>query len=369
MDFDFSDEDYTVKDAARRLLAAQSPPAAVRRVLDGQVLYLEPLWREIGALGWPAAAIPVDFGGIGLGHLALCCIAEELGRALAPVPMSSSIYLAAEAIVAFGTDAQKRALLPRLADGTTIGTFAVAEGGAADESGIAVTFRADGLRGSKTPVPDGSFADLAIVAARGPAGVGLYIADLRDPSVTRVPVDTLDPTRPHAALTFAATPAEPLGAPGTGWANLCTVRNRAAVLIAFEQVGIADACLAAAIAYAQQRRAYGRPIGSFQAIKHKLADVYVKNELARANAFYAAWALDRDAPELPGAAAAAHLAASDAALFAARESLQTHGGIGFTWDMDCHLYVRRAGLLALTLGGSAQWERQLVEELKAGRIS
>ncbi len=204
------------------------------------------------------------------------------------------------------------------------------------------------FRGTKLPVPDGDVADFAIVAARAadgtPAGVSLYLADLGSGGVTRTPVATVDPTRSHARITFEGAAAEPLGAAGAGWPLVERLLDRAAVLVAFEQVGGAQAALEMASDYALGRFAFGRPIGSFQAIKHKLADMYVAVELARSNAYYAAWALSTKAAELPVAAAAARVAASEAFFHAAKENIQTHGGMGFTWEFDCHLYYRRAKL-------------------------
>jgi alkylation response protein AidB-like acyl-CoA dehydrogenase len=169
----------------------------------------------------------------------------------------------------------------------------------------------------------------------------------------------------HGRITFNGAAAEPLGAPGEGLALVHRLFERAAILFAFEQVGGAQASLDMAKAYALERYAFGRPIGSFQAIKHKLVDVYVATELARSNAYYGAWALSKDAPELPVAAAAARVSASEAFYLAAKENIQTHGGMGFTWEFDCHLYYRRAKLLSLTLGSTREWKDRLVTLLEA----
>jgi alkylation response protein AidB-like acyl-CoA dehydrogenase len=188
--------------------------------------------------------------------------------------------------------------------------------------------------------------------ARGLAAAGVHPETLQ----------TLDPTREQVKLTFENVPAEIL--PGDGWPALERVLERAAVLTAFEQVGLAQACLDMAVAFAMERHAFGRPIGSFQAIKHKLADVYVATELARSNAYFGAWALGAEAADLPLAAASARVSATEAAWFAAKENIQTHGGIGFTWEMDCHLYYRRAKLLALTLGSAPWWKDRVVSALE-----
>ncbi|MDQ2801550.1 MAG: acyl-CoA dehydrogenase, partial [Pseudomonadota bacterium] len=293
---------------------------------------------------------------------------------VAPVPFASTIYLAAEAVQAAGSEQQKREYLPRIARGELIATLALAEGPGEPsfelgrggmQTGARATDADKGrLSGSKWPVPDGSIAELAVVAARETAGVSLFLVDLGHGTVRRETLKTVDPTRDHAKLVFDDVPATRLGQPGQGAPILARVLDRAAVLFAFEQVGGASACLEAATSYAKERFAFGRPIGSFQAIKHNLADMYVALELARSNAYYGAWALGADAAELPLAAATARVSASKAFSFAAEENIQTHGGIGFTWDMDCHLFYRRAKLLALTIGSPRHWKHRVVSGLE-----
>ena len=366
MNFDFSDEAKLLRDEAGRLLRAESSPAAVRRVLEGAAPYDAALWQRIAGLQWLGSQVPEALGVAGLGYEGLCVLAEQVGRFLAPVPFASSVYLATEAILLAGSEEQKRRLLPDLASGKRIGTLALAEGpGNPHPSGIRAAVTRGKLSGVKFPVPDGSIAHLAVAAAREEGGgIGLYVVELAGAGVARRTLKTVDPTRDHARLEFQAAPAEPLGRPGTGWDALRRVLDRAAVLVAFEQVGGAQACLDMARAYAMERYAFGRPIGSFQAIKHKLADVYIAVELARSNAMYGAWALAADGPELPVAAAAARVSATDAFHLAAKENIQTHGGMGFTWESDCHLYYRRAKHLALTLGSAPYWKDRLISELE-----
>jgi alkylation response protein AidB-like acyl-CoA dehydrogenase len=366
MNFDFSDDLKLLKDEARKFLDDKASPATVRRILEGPDGYDRALWAEMAAMGWTGSSIPEAHGGAGLGALGLCVLAEEIGRSLAPVPFASTLYFAAEALMAGGSDAQQAAWLPRIARGEAIGTFALAEGpGKATPKRIRTTFRNGVLNGEKLPVPDGMAADLAVVVAQTERGVGLVLADLSHPGVTRAHIDTLDESRKQARLAFKDVPAELLGAPGDGERLLATVEQRAAILLAFEQVGGAQRCLEMARDYALERYAFGRPIGSFQAIKHKLADVYVATELARSNAYYGAWALSKNAPQLAVAAATARVSANEAFWLASKENIQVHGGMGYTWAFDCHLYYRRAKSLAVANGSTRLWKERLVAELES----
>lgn len=371
MNFDFSDEQNMLRDQARRFLDDHASRKAVRAVLEDEAIpYDRDLWKGMAELGWTGATIPEEYGGAGLSYEDLCVIAEELGRSLAPTPISSSLYLATEALLQAGSEDQKQAWLPRLAMGEVIGCFALAEGvGAPTPKSIKAAVKDGQVSGSKIPVADGDVADIAVVLARGDGGLSLYLVDLSGKGVSREPVETIDPTRSHARLTFDRAPCEPIGKQGKGWEIAEAVLDRAAILMAFEQVGGAQACLDMAAEHAKNRYAFGRPIGSFQAIKHKLADIYIATELARANAYYGAWALTANAADLPVAAAAARVAASEAFNHAAREGLQTHGGMGFTWEFDCHLFYRRAKLLSLALGGERRWKDRLVGQLEKRNLA
>jgi acyl-CoA dehydrogenase len=364
MNFDFPDELKQLRDEARRFLSERCPTSVPRRILEGPEPYDRALWQAMAEMGWTGAAIPEEYGGAGLGHLAICVLAEELGHAVAPVPFSSSVYLATEAIQLFGSDAQKRQYLPKLAAGETIGTFAMAERpGPADPRKLTAHVVDGKLSGMKLAVPDGDVADFAVVAVHGGNASWLHLVDLGSPGVARETVTTIDPTRSHARIVFDKAAAEPL--PGSeGADSVRRLLDRAAVMLAFEQVGCAQAALEMARDYARERYAFGRPIGSFQAIKHKLADIYIAVELARSNAYYGAWALHSDAAELPIAASVARIAACDAGWLASKENIQTHGGMGFTWQMDCQFYYRRAKLHALALGGTREWKHRLIAELR-----
>ena len=368
MNFDFSPDQKALRDQARKFLAEHASSVRVRRILDTDEPYDRALWRGVAEMGWTGTAIPEAHGGAGFGYLELCVIAEELGRSVAPIPFSSTVYLATEALLLAGSEAQKRKWLPRIARGHAVGCLALAEGSGRQAPSAFTTRAAAGwISGTKAPVADGDVADLAIVAARahGATDLSLFLVDLDAPGVVRTSLPTVDPTRSHARLVFDGAVAEPLGAPGAGPALLERMLDRAAVLVAFEQVGGAQAALDMAREYAMGRFAFGRPIASFQAIKHKLVDMYVDVELARSNAYYAAWALSTDAAELPVAAAAARVSATEAYFHAAKENIQTHGGMGFTWEFDCHLHYRRATLTGLGLGSARRWKDLLITRLEA----
>jgi len=370
MNFDFSDDQKQLRDQARKFLAEKCPPKAVRTVLDGKEPYDRELWKGLAEMGFLGVAIPEVYGGAGAGHLELCVISEEMGRALAPVPFSSTVYLAAEAILLAGSEAQKQKWLPAIAAGEAIGTLALFEGkGNPSPQGIKLSAVGGSLNGVKKPVPDGAIADFAIVVARTGPGeretdIALFLVDLKAGGVEAKTLTNLDPSRGQAELTFKNCKAEPLGAAKQDWAILTQVLDRAAVLMAFEQVGGADRALEMGRDYALDRIAFGRPIGSFQAVKHLLADMYVSATLARSNCYYGAWALSTNASELPEAAAAARISATQAFQHCAKNNIQVHGGMGFTWEFDCHMYYRRANATALGLGSLSYWEDQLIDRMR-----
>jgi alkylation response protein AidB-like acyl-CoA dehydrogenase len=370
MNFDFSDDQKQLRDQARKFLTEKCSPKAVRVVLDGKAPYDRELWKGLAEMGFLGVAIPEEFGGAGAGHLELCVIAEEMGRANAPVPFSSTVYLAAEALLIAGSDAQKKKWLPAIASGEAIGTLALFEGkGNPSPKNIKLAAAGGMLNGVKKPVADGAIANFAVVAARtGASGrdsdISLFLVDLKAGGVEVKSLTNLDPTRGQAEITFRDCRAEPLGAAGEGWSILTQVLDRAAVLSAFEQVGGSDRALEMGRDYALDRIAFGRQIGSFQAVKHMLADMYVSATLARSNSYYGAWALSTNASELPEAAAAARISATQAFQHCAKNNIQVHGGMGFTWEFDCHMYYRRANAMALGLGSLSYWEDQLIDRMR-----
>ena len=361
MNFDFSDDQKLLKEQVRKFLTDKCPTRVVRRVLDGTETHAEEVWKGLVELGVPGVGIPEEYGGLGLTPLELCVVAEEIGRAAAPVPFDTSVVLATEAIKLAGSEAQKKKWLPLLASGEAVGTLAVAEGPQAPKPrNVTTTFGNGYLNGRKVPVADGEAATFAVVMAK----TSLVLVDLAQAAVTRKRVETIDPARKHAELTFNGASAELLGGEGEGWRLLERLHDAAAVYFAFAQVGGAEAAMWMARDYALQRFAFGRLIGSYQAIKHKLADCYVKLELARSNAYYGAMMLTEGGADLPLAAAAARIAATEAYDFAAKENIQTHGGIGFTWEADTQFHYRRSRVMALSIGGPMAWKDKLVTRLE-----
>ena len=376
MNFDFSDDQKLLQEQARKFLTDKCSRKLVRSVLDNNKnQYSKELWQEVVNMGWTATAIPEEYGGLGLGMLELCVIAEELGRSLAPIPFSSSIYIFAEFLKAYGSEDQKKQYLPKIASGELIGSFAFPETkGTPRTNNINSKVENDKLSGKKLPVNDGQVADVLIVAANSDNNqnhnsLSLYIVETNQAGVEEKLLDTLDPTRPSSQIEFSNVACSVLGEKGEGWSMIQNILNRAAVLFAFEQVGGAQVALDEAKKYSIERYAFGKPIGSFQALKHKMADMYVKNELAKSNAYYGAWALSTDSMELPVAAAGARVSATEAFHYASKENIQIHGGVGFTWEYDCHLFYRRSKLLSLNLGSIRKRKENLISNLEKRNIT
>jgi alkylation response protein AidB-like acyl-CoA dehydrogenase len=376
MNFDFSDDQKLLKDQARKFLTDKCSRQVVRSVLDNsENQYSKELWQEVVNMGWTATAIPEEYGGLGLGMLELCVIAEELGRSLAPIPFSSSIYIFAEFLKAYGSEEQKQQYLPKIASGELIGSFAFPETkGTPRINNINSKVENNKLSGKKLPVNDGQVADILIVAANSDNNqnhnsLSLYIVETNQNGISKKLLDTLDPTRPSSEVNFKDADCISLGDKGEGWTMIQNILNRAAILFAFEQVGGAQVALDEAKKYSIERYAFGKPIGSFQALKHKMADMYVKNELAKSNAYYGAWALSTDSMELPVAAAGARVSATEAFHYASKENIQIHGGVGFTWEYDCHLFYRRSKLLSLNLGSIRKWKENLISNLEKRNIT
>ena len=365
MNFDLSDEQKMLADHMRGLLADRSTYDRLRELIDAGLEWDEPLWREMAELGFLSAAIPEAYGGLGLTDLDLAAISEQIGFANAAVPLFSSVVLAANAILLAGSEAQKQTWLPRIASGEVVATFAYCEG--AEGWGHALpSARFDGgaLYGGKWPVADAGIASVAVVLAERDGAPALALVDLAQEGVTRTKLESFDQLRTHYRLDFDGAVAEPLDAAPAD-AVVAEVFDRAAVQAAFEAVGGAEAALYMARDYAMQRMIFGRPLAGYQAIKHKLADVLMHVELARSSAYYAAWAAVDGPAELPRAAAAARLNAITAFEAAARENMQVHGGIAYTFEANCHFPYRRERLLAMNLGGRERWAGRLIDTFEA----
>lgn len=363
MNFEFSEDQKFVQKSARDLLTKESPLAACRAVLEGGKSYDPAIWKVVAENGYTGAAVPEEYGGAGMGYLELVLLAEEIGRSLAPIPFSHSVYLVTEALLHYGSDAQKKTWLPKLANGEVIGCFALAEGLGETELGdVATTFAGGKLTGEKTAVAGGDVAQLAIVVAKENGRPVLVLAALDASGVERRTIESFDGARSQALVRFQGATAEKLD--GASSNEIAHLLDRAAAMMAFEQIGGAERAFEITREFTLGRYAFGRPVASFQVMKHRMADVYCAIEIARSNAYYAAWALHANQPgELSVAGPSARAAACDAFTLAAEEMIQMHGGVGYTWEYDCHLFYRRAKFLGLTLGSAAFWREKLVQRL------
>ena len=367
MNFAFSDEQEELRAAVRRFLAEKSPESEVRRLMDTTEGYDPAVWSQMAdQLGLQSLTIPEEFGGSGFTYVELLVVLEEMGAALLCAPFFSSVALAANALLTSGDDEAKKSYLPGIASGETIATLAITEdNGKWDFSGIelAATKKGDGweLNGHKMFVIDGHVANLIVVAARTAAGVSLFAVPGDAPGLTRTPLPTMDQTRKQARLEFSSTPATLIGTDGGAEPGLSKTLDLAAVALAAEQVGGAQHVLDASVEYAKTRIQFGRPIGSFQAIKHKCADMLLEVESAKSAAYYAAWAAAEDSDELPVVASLAKSYCSEAYFHAAAENIQIHGGIGFTWEHPAHLYFKRAKSSELLLGDPS-YHRELLAQ-------
>jgi alkylation response protein AidB-like acyl-CoA dehydrogenase len=367
MNFAFSDEQEELRTAVRRFLAEKSPESEVRRLMDTTDGYDPAVWSQMAdQLGLQSLTIPEEFGGSGFTYVELLVVLEEMGAALLCAPFFSSVALGANALLTSGDDEAKKSYLPGIASGETIATLAITEeNGKWDFSGIelAATQKDGGwvLNGAKMFVIDGHVANLIIVAARTGAGVTLFAVDGDAAGLTRTPLPTMDQTRKQARLQFADTPAALIGTDGGAEAGLSKTLDLAAVALAAEQVGGAQHVLDASVEYAKTRIQFGRPIGSFQAIKHKCADMLLEVESAKSAAYYAAWAAAEDSDELPVVASLAKSYCSEAYFHSAAENIQIHGGIGFTWEHPAHLYFKRAKSSELLLGDPS-YHRELLAQ-------
>ncbi|MEE1833031.1 acyl-CoA dehydrogenase family protein [Streptomyces sp. SP17KL33] len=377
MDFAFSEEQEELGRTVRAFLADTSPETEVRRLMETPEGFDRVLWRRMGAeLGLQGLAVPEEYGGAGCGPVEMGVVMEEMGRALLCAPFLSSTVLATTTLLRCADEEARKRLLPGLASGELVATLALTEDSARwDAAGVGLTARESGgswlLTGHKTFVLDGAGADVVLTVARTEPrleggtddapddGIGVFLVDGDAPGLTREPLPTMDPTRRQARLDYLDVPATRLRTHGGGWDLVAEVLDRAAVALAAEQVGVASRALDMAVEYAKVRHQFGRPIGSFQAVKHLLADVLLEVESARAAAHYALLAAENEAPDLSAVASLAKAFCSDACLRATTENIQVHGGIGFTWEHPAHLYLKRAKTSQLLFGDPA-YHRELL---------
>ena len=375
MDFGFSEEQEMLRNSARDFLAKECPMTYVRQMMEDDRGFRDAPWRKMAELGWMGLVLPEEHGGAGFTFVDLVVVLEEMGRVVMPGPYFSTVVVGGVALAEGGSTAQKEQYLPRLAAGELRVTLAQLEPNARwDADGVQLEARQAGggyaLSGTKLFVPEAHTADLLVVAGRAPGskgaeGVTLFLVDARAPGVTTTLLKTMDQTRKlcEVALQDVSVSAEHvLGAPGQGWKLLDRVVDRGKVGICAEMCGGAQKVLEMSVEYAKVREQFGRPIGSFQAIQHKCANMLVEVESLKSATYYAAWAVANDVPEAPLAAAMAKAYCSDAYRHTAGDGIQIHGGIGFTWEHDMHIYFKRAKSSEVTFG-DATWNRELVAQL------
>jgi alkylation response protein AidB-like acyl-CoA dehydrogenase len=372
MDFAFSEEQEMLRRSARDFLAKECSSKVVRKLMESSDPYDEGLWQKVAGLGWTALGIPEEYGGVGT-FLDLVVVLEEAGRALMPGPFFATMGLAVPAIIESGTGAQKKETLGAIAQGTARATLAFTEpSGRWDAGSVTLTAKPSGggwqLDGVKQFVPDAEAADYMVVAARtrgeGEDGISLFLVKGRPKGMTVTPLKTLDQTRRWNEVRFDGIKLDAgslMGAADKAWPHLKRALEWATAALCAEMVGGTQKVLETSTDYAKARHQFGKPIGIYQAVSHKLADMLVLSESGRSATYYAAWAVDADAPDRSLAASMAKAYVSDAYRKVAGDGIQVHGGIGFTWEHDMHLYFKRAKSSEVTLG-DATYHRELVAQ-------
>jgi alkylation response protein AidB-like acyl-CoA dehydrogenase len=374
VDFAFSEEQEMLRASAREFLAKECPPAHVRRTMERDDAWDPELWGKLAGLGWTGLGIPEEYGGAGT-FLDLVVVLEEAGRVLLPGPFFSTMGLGVPALLEAGSEAQRREALPRIAQGEARATLAMTEpAGRWDAGGVTLRAERSGggwrVEGVKLFVSDAGVSEYLVVPARtrpaatGEEGITLFLVRDRPPGMTVTPLQTLDMTRRWYEVRFDGVelPGEALmGEPDAGWPPLRRALEWGATALCAEMVGGAQHVLDVSVEYAKTRQQFGRPIGVYQAVSHKLADMLLETESARSATYYAAWAVDANAADRGLAASMAKAYVSDAYRHASGAGIQVHGGIGFTWEHDMHLYFKRAKACEVALG-AATFHRELVAQ-------
>ncbi|MFZ9165560.1 MAG: acyl-CoA dehydrogenase family protein [Ilumatobacteraceae bacterium] len=367
MNFAFTEEQEELRKTVRAFLDAKSPETAVREQMETVNGFDPAVWSQMGSqMGLMGIHIPEEFGGMGFSYIELGVVLEEMGRSLLCAPYFSTVVMAANTLMQSGDEAAKKKYLPAIASGETTATLASVEpSGKWDESGVTMQAKGSGssftLTGTKMFVLDGHTASLILVSARTAKGVSLFAVEGNAKGLTRTALSTMDQTRKQAKLEFADVPATLIGTEGKGWEVLTRVNDLIVVALAAEQVGGAQKVLDMAVEYAKVRVQFGRPIGSFQAIKHKCADMLLEVESAKSAAYYGMWCAAEMNDELPSVASLSKAYCSEAYFHAAAENIQIHGGIGFTWEHPAHLYFKRAKSSEL-LFGDPTYHRELLAQ-------
>jgi len=375
MNFGFTEEQEALRDATRKFLDNECPTTFVRKMMADDTAHATELWKKIAELGWLGIIVPEEFGGSGGSFLDLVVILEEVGKSLLPGPFFATALLGSTAILTGGSAAQKSAILPKVVEGNHILTLALAEkSGRYDAAGVTLTAMPKGkdfvLSGEKLFVPDAHVADQLVVATRTAQGgspeegITLFLVDAKTPGVSISQLKTVDMTRRQCHVAFqdvAVASAQVVGEVGRGWSILRRVLEQAMAGLCAEMVGTGQKALDMAVAYAKERVQFGKPIGSFQAVKHKCVDMMVQVENARSLTYYAAWTVDENVPEAAQAVPMAKAYCSDMCKTVTSEAIQVHGGIGFTWEHDMHLFYRR-GLASEAAFGSAPVHREVVAQ-------
>jgi alkylation response protein AidB-like acyl-CoA dehydrogenase len=355
MQFGLNESQEFLRDSARKFFAGECPISEVRRLMETDTAFDAKLWAKLAEQGYTGIIFPEEFGGVGLGIVELALLMEEAGRALLPGPFFSTVVMAGSLLDAIATLEQKKKYLARICRGEARVTVAFFEAeGSWDLADVLLAAVNGKLKGEKLFVPDAEAADWIIVVARN----GVFLVDAKAPGIRIKPMLGMDLTRKVYSVQFDNVPAEKLGET----AALPRPRAIATVALAAEMVGGMQRTLDITVEYAKTRKQFGKPIGIFQAVQHQCADMYLETESARSAVYYAAWALQHHAPDAVAAVSIAKLYASDASRTVGNRGIQVHGGMGFTWENDLHLYYRRAKT-SETAFGDATFHRERLARL------
>jgi alkylation response protein AidB-like acyl-CoA dehydrogenase len=355
MQFGLSESQQILKDTARKFFAGESPIAAVRKSMETETAYDAALWTKLAEQGFTGIITPEEYGGMGLGKVELVLLIEEAGYALLPGPFFSTVALAETVVDACGSSEQKKKYLPRIASGQARATVALVEAaGSWDTDGLKLNAAGGKLTGTKLFVTDAAIADFIVVIARD----GVFVVEAKAPGLHIEPMKGMDLARKIYSIEFKNTPAEMLGNPG----GLASALNVATAALCAEMTGGMQRTLELTVAYAKTRKQFGKPIGIFQAVQHLCADMYLETESSRSATYYAAWALEENVPDAAGAVSVAKMYVSDASRNVGNRGIQVHGGMGFTWENDIHLYYRRAKA-SETMLGDATFHRERIAKL------